>query len=277
MATRRESLGLIGAALLLPSCGARAANAVRVGSMNSSENTTIAQIYALALERQQILVERRMGLGDAQAAMTALRRGEIDLYPGYEPAQGDEATTADEPRTGITWLTPSPASDSACLATSQYAAEKYWLLTLATCARIAPQLRLAATPDFSSRNGLLRGLQRTYGGFGFKSIRTFPPGEQYDALGRGDADVASAFTTAPEIAERQLIVLADEKHFWPQRHIAPAVRIAVLQAHPRIRAVLNRVSGLLTQYAVQRLNMNLNLLSMEPRDAAEYFLHPAHP
>jgi osmoprotectant transport system substrate-binding protein len=162
--------------------------------------------------------------------------------------------------------------DSPCLATSQYAAEAYWLLTLATCAKIAPTLRLAATADFLAPNGWLQQLQRAYGGFHFKSVVAVSPGQQYDAVSSGDADVANGSSGDAAIAEKQLIVLGDAKHVWGRRSIAPVVRSAVLRAHPHLPSILNGVSKSITTSDLRQMNMRRSLLSMTPRDVAQGFL-----
>ncbi len=229
-----------------------------------------------------------MALGSAQYAMSALQRGDIDLYPDYirtkasdphrfspEPA-GTALYAALKPmyerRYGVTWLTPAPVNDAACLVTSQYAAEAYWLLTLTKCADIAGQLRLAATPAFVAKGGPLSGLQSSSKKFKFKKLLICEPGSQYDALGRGDADVATGFATDSNIAEQQLIVLRDDKGLWPRYNVAPISRLAAIRSHPRVRPILNRTSKTLTQFAVQQLDMRLDDLSMDPHDAAERFL-----
>jgi osmoprotectant transport system substrate-binding protein len=258
----------------LHGCGAKETNAVRLGSTSSRENATIAEIYALALERARIPVRRKLYLGTSQSAMASLARGEIDVYPEY--VRIDKGTPANRRRDNVMWLAPSPMDDSTCVATSQVAAEQYSLLTMSKCAEIAPQLRFAATSDFLRPGGTLERLRRSYGRFNFKSVAAFDAGAQYDALNRGDADVASAFTTDPQIAENHLIVLGDDKRFWPRYSFAPVIRNAVLHAHPRARDVLDRISATVTTYAVQQMNMRLDLLHMEPRDAAEYFFQTHH-
>jgi len=285
---RRHALGLIGAALLLPGCSAKAVNVIRIGSTGSPENATIAEIYALALERGNIAVDRHMNLGNAQMVMAATQRGEIDIYPEYVRTGAtnlretslranavelyNEAKPFYEQRYGITWLTPSPLNDSPCLATSQYAAEEFWLLTLTKCAAIASQLRFAATPDFLAPGGVLQRLQEYYGGFRFKKVFGCDPGTQYDMLSRGDAEVANAFTTDANIAEDQLIVLGDDKHFWPLYNVAPVIRLATVQSHPHVRFILNHISRTLTNYAIQQLNMRRDLLNMDPHDVAKDFV-----
>lgn len=262
--TRGRSIALIASSLLLARCSPRPApNSLYVGSTDSGENRTIAEIYAVALERAKIPVARRMGIGDAARTMQALLRGDIDLYPGLIQAH----TSA-----GVIWLAPSPANLSPCLVTSQYAAEQFWLLRMSKCAAIAPQLRLAATADFLAPNGPLQQLRRRYGGFNFKSIVRCDAGAQFDPLNRGDTDVANAVTTDPAIAETQLIVLGDDKHFWPEQHTAPAVRRDALHRHPRLAPVLDRLSPRLTIYRLQQLSRREHLLDIDPRDAAEEFV-----
>lgn len=262
--TRARALGFCGSALLLASCGSKS-GALRVGSTDSAENATIAEIYALSLERAGVPIQRRMNWGTDANTLAALERGELDLYPGH--AGGLPA--------GITSLAGAPASDAPCLVTSQYVAEQFWLLTLSECARLAPKLRLAASPDFLMPGGPLEQLRRLYGGFDFKAVIHSDSGTQTYAVARGDAEVANAMTTQPQIAEEQLVILDDGKHFWPKRHIAPVIRIAAVREYPRAAAVLDRLSPKLTQYALQQLNLHRQLLSLEPRDAAEEFVRRA--
>jgi glycine betaine/choline ABC-type transport system substrate-binding protein len=198
--------------------------------------------------------------------MDALFRGDIDLYPEYDTLRGSDG------RRGVAWLASAPMDASPCLATSQYAAEAYWLLTLETCAAIAPKLRLAAGADFLAAAGGLQRLQRAYGRFRFKRVLRVEAGRQYDLLSRGDADVAAAYTTDARMAEKQLIILGDTKHVWPRGTLAPVIRTGSLRAHPQAGSILNRVSKTVTTYAVQQMNMRRELLYMTPRDVAEGFL-----
>lgn len=290
MITRKESLALVGAALLLPQCsgGSGGANAVRVGSKNFGEDIIVAQVYAAALERAGIPVQRHMNLGSTQIATAAMQRGDIDLYPEYTgtglidvlrlPPMRDARALyetvkrAYAKRYGFTWLASSPANDSQGLAVTHSVAQRYGITTLTQCAKAAAQLRLAAIPEFVARADALPGLQKYYGGFQFKSVRTYEIGLQYDALQHGDADVATAFTTDSQIASDSLVLLADDRHFWPAYNIAPIVRDAALRAHPRIASVLNRISPSITDAVLRRFNYAYNVQHAEPADIAQAFL-----
>lgn len=285
---RKDSIALIGAALFLPSCARSGPAPVRVGSKNFSEDITVAEIYAAALERAHIPVERRMDIGSTQIAIAAMQRGDIDLYPEYTgtglidvlhlPPMHDARALYDtvkrgfEERYGLTWLAPSPANDSQALATTRPIAGKYDLHTLSQCARLAERLRFASIPEFVARADALPGLQKFYGGFKFADTRVYAIGLQYSALERGEADVATAFTTDSQIASDDLILLEDDRHFWPPYNIAPVIRSQTLRAHPQIEHVLAQVSPLLTDAAVRRLNLQVNVQKMDPADAAAQFL-----
>jgi osmoprotectant transport system substrate-binding protein len=289
--TRSHSLALIGAALVMPGCGAKSGgtgNAVRVGSKNFGEDITIAEIYAAALERAKISVERHMNLGSTQIAMAAMERGDIDLYPEYtgtglidvlhlEPMRDAKALygrvkTQYQQRFRMTWLQPSPVNDSQGLCVTQAVAQKYALRTLSDCAKAAPQLRLAAIPEFVARADALPGLQKFYGGFKFKDVKTYDIGLQYTALQQGNADVATAFTTDAQIAANNLVVLRDDKGFWPPYNVAPVIRNEALRARPQIARVLDGIAPLLTDQAVRTLNVQVNIRHQDPADAAAAFL-----
>jgi osmoprotectant transport system substrate-binding protein len=285
--TRKESLALLGAALVLPQCSAGSTNAIRVGSKNFGENIIVAEVYAAALERAGLPVQRHMNLGSTQIATEAMQRGDIDLYPEYtgtglidvlhlppmRDAQQLFATVKAgyAKRYGLTWLAPSPVNDSQGLAVTGSVAHRFNVRTLSQCAIAAPQLRLAAIPEFVSRTDALPGLQNFYGGFKFKEVRTYAIGLQYDALQHGDAQVATAFTTDSQIDTNHLVLLQDDKHFWPPYNIAPVVRNQALRAHPQIAQILNRVSPLLTDAVVRRFNYAFNVKKADPADIAAQF------
>lgn len=286
--SRAQAMALFGSALVLPRCGK--SEALRVGSKNFSENITVGEMYARALELAKFPVERRMNLGSTQIAMAAIQRGDIQVYPEYTgtalidvlhmpPVRDPKAIYQTvkrefEKRYGLTILAPSPGNDSQGLAVTRATAAKYNVRTLSQCAKAAPQLRLAAVPEFVARADALPGLQKFYGGFRFKSVRTFGIGLQYEALAHGDADVATAFTTDARIAADDLVVLQDDHRFWPAYNIVPVIRLDVLKAHPAaIAETLNRVTEKLTDAVLRRLNLDVDIKKLDPADVASEFAY----
>ncbi len=222
--------------------------------------------------------------------MAAILRGDIQLYPEYtgtalidvlhmQPIR-DPNTLYDtvkreyEKRFGLTLLEPSPGSNSQGLAVTRAVARKFNVRTLSQCARAAPQLRLAAVPEFVARADALPGLQKFYGGFKFKSVRTFDIGLQYEALARGDADVATVFTTDALIAANDLVVLSDDRRFWPPYNVVPVIRIDALKARRSdISGTLNRLTEGMTDVALRRLNVEVDIKKRDPADVASEFVY----
>jgi len=290
MLTRKRSLALIGAALVLPNCGGAksgTSGAIRVGSKNFGENIIVGEIYAGVLERAGFSVERHMNLGSTQIAMAAMERGDIDVYPEYtgtglidvlhmQPIRDakvlyQRVRVQYQERYGMAWLAPSPANDSQGLVVTKAVAAR-GVRTLSACSRAAPQLRLAAVPEFVARADALPGLQKFYGGFKFKDVKTYDIGLQYDALVRGNADVATAFTTDAQIPEYGLVLLEDDRHFWPAYNIAPVVRDAALRAHQKIAATLDAIAPKITTQRLAQMNYRYTVRKEDAASIARSFL-----
>ncbi len=283
---RSTALATIGGAFALVRCAP--SQAIRIGSKNFAESILLAELYAQTLETLGIAVERRFDLGSTQIALAALARGDIDCYPEYTgtalidvlhhaPMRDGEAMlkllrATFEARFHATWLAPAPMNDSQALATTREISRRLNLTTLTECSRLAPQLRLATIQEFLARPDGLPGLQRYYGGFRFQSIRTYDIALKYEALLTGKADVATAFTTDGTIAARQLVVLRDDRHFWPAYHAAPVVRTATLVRFPRMRAALDALSARLSTSAVASMNEHIESAQMSPAAVAHGFL-----
>ncbi len=285
--SRRRALALVAAMPLAARCSFDH-SAIRVGSKNFTESFVIAEIYAQSLEAAGMRVERLFNLGSTQIAMAAMERGNIDLYPEYTgtalidvlhlaPIANPRVayTTVSrlfEQRYGIVWLAPSPMNDSQALATTRSLARRDRLASLSDVSRAASDLRLATIQEFLARPDGLPGLQRFYGGFHFREVRTYDIALKYRALLDGTADVASAFTTDGAIATDELLLLRDDRHFWSAYNVAPVVRAATLAARPHIAGVLNRISLEITDRAAQAMNAAVENTQADPIDVAAKFL-----
>jgi osmoprotectant transport system substrate-binding protein len=285
--SRGHVLGLFTALACLPAC-ARRAEVIVVGSKDFSEELLLGEIYAQLLEHAGLSVERKLNLGGTQVALEAIRHGDIDLYPEYTGTAllttlklapiSDSARmfqtikSSYEQRYDLTWLRPAPMNDSQALAVTPALARTYGLYTLSDLSRLAPRLRLGAIPEFTKREDGLPGLQRAYGGFAFKSVGLFDIGLKYRALETGNVDVVVSCATDARIRADNLVLLKDDKHFWPAYHVAPVVRRRTLALHPRIASALNAVSPLLTDSEIRGLIYDIDERKKEPADVATSFL-----
>ncbi|GAC1499447.1 MAG: hypothetical protein NVS1B14_02940 [Vulcanimicrobiaceae bacterium] len=68
------------------------------------------------------------------------------------------------------------------------------------------------------------------------------------------------------------MVLADDRHFWPEYHVAPVVREDALHRFPRIAAALDSLAPLITDDAIRAMNAQVDVRKQEPADVAAAFL-----
>ncbi|MDX5629387.1 MULTISPECIES: glycine betaine ABC transporter substrate-binding protein [unclassified Brenneria] len=259
-----------------------------VGSKNFTEQYILAEIYASALEQAGIPVQRKINLGGTLIAHAALLKGDIDMYPEYTGTalsavvKGELSSDADNvyqqvkstyaEKYQLAWLAPAKLNNGYALLVSKATAEKYQLKTLSDLAKAAPQLTIGAGAEFGDRQDGLKGLEQVYG-IKFKSFRQFAKvGLRYDALAAGQIDVANGFATDWQIAEGQYVPLTDDRHLFPPYFVAPVVREQALKAQPQAEAVLNKVSALLDNATMQRLNAAVEKDKEEPADVAQAFL-----
>jgi len=289
---RLLALGML-LALVLSACGGSASSApIKVGSKDFTEEFIVGEMYALMLENEGFKVERKLNLGGTPIAQAAITKGDIDLYPEYtstglltvlkkdpiaDPAQILSTVKSEyEQQFKLTWLTPSPFNDTNGLATTKEIADKYGIKTYSDLATKAPELRLGGPAEFAERPDGIKGLQKTYGGFQFKEFKQLGTGPlRYDGLKNGDIDVVVVFTTDARIASDKLVVLQDDKTFYPIYNIAPVVRQDTLQSNPKIADALNKLAPLLTDDVIAGLNAQVDIDKKEFAAVAKAFLDSA--
>lgn len=261
---------------------------ITIGSKNFTESRILAELYSQALEKSGYQVRRRFDLGGTLIAHAALTRGEIDMYPEYtgtgmlnvlQQAPGKDehkvyATLNREygKRWRLKWLLPAEANDSQALVVTKQTAKKNRLYTLSDLAKLSSHLKLATIPEFEDREDGLRGLRTVYGNLAFKQIRQYDNALKYRVLMNKNADVTVGFTTDGDLANPQLVLLEDDRHFWPKYRVAPVLREAVLKKNKKIQNVLDGVSKQLDTATLRRLNAKVDIDKQDYRAVAHDFL-----
>lgn len=265
-----------------------AAQPLRVGSKNFTEQLVVAEILAQTAESLGVAVERRLNLGGTLIAHRALTTGQIDLYPEYTgtgliavlrrpPESGQQAVLATvreeyARRFGLDWLRPTGVDNGNVLLMRAPRARALELATLSDLARVAGGLTLAAGNEFAGRFDGLPGLRQVYG-LQFGRFRQFASlGLRYAALRHGQADVANGYATDWQIDDGAYVALADDRGLFPPYALAVVARPEALAAHPRLRAALEAVGDRLDNATMRALNRQVERDGDEPRDVARRFL-----
>jgi osmoprotectant transport system substrate-binding protein len=280
-------LALFGASTLLATTGTALASTVKVGSKNFTENLIIGQIYTDALKAQGINTKAKLNLSGTFVAQNALKKGSIDLYPEYtgtgyvdvlkHDASQDDAKVFKTLNKGyakwnLTWLTPSKANDSQALVITKSASKKYNIKTFSDLSKNADKLTFATTSEFQGRKDGIPGLKKEYGGFNFKSTSTVDNGVRYKALLDKKADVTVGFTTDGQLANKKLVLLKDDKGFYPNYYVSAVVRDKTLKNNPKVKTVLNKVNKTLTTKDLQTLNGKVDVHHQKYQTVAKEYV-----
>jgi len=95
---------------------------------------------------------------------------------------------------------------------------------------------------------------------------------EFFAIENDEVQVIEAFSTDGMLLEYSLIVLQDDKNFFPPYHAVTLIRDEVAQKHPELTDVLNMLTGLLSDDIMRGLNYEVDVRGHDPKDVAEKFL-----
>ena len=134
-------------------------------------------------------------------------------------------------------------------------------------------LVLTCDHEFTARPDGLPGLIETYGTDFGDNLNLLDMGLVYQTLQSGQADVGMVFATDGRIKEYDLVVLIDDKEFFPVYNAAPCVRKDIFDEYPQIADLLAPVARLLTDEVMQELNLRVDgSEAMEPKEVASEWL-----
>jgi osmoprotectant transport system permease protein len=260
-----------------PAAGAPAARPIVIASKPFGESYLLAEIFARLLESRGIAVERRPGLGSTEIIFQAMRRGAVDLYPEYTGtglvAVLHDSLTAEQladPRSvyghvasafssryGMRWLPPLGFENVYAIAVRPDTARTLRLASLSDLAREAGSMDAGFTADFIGRPDGLAGLAHSYG-LHPRSVRPLSPALKYQALAGGSIDVVDGYSTDGLLDRYHLVVLRDDRHFFPP-YQAAALLGPGAAARSDVVAALTLLSGRLDEPRMRALNRRVEV------------------
>lgn len=278
--------------LVVYACGGSRGPQLVIGSKSFTEQTVLAELLAQHLESKLgVRVERRVNLGGTLICHEAVKAGEIDLYVEYtgtaltavlheESSEdaGDVRRRVREgyaERFGLEVTEPLGFENSFAIVIRGEDARKLNLRKLSEAARPAAHWRAGFGYEFMERPDGYAGLARTYGLRFAQSPILMELGLLYRALGEGQVDVVAGNTTDGVIAARDLVVLEDDRHYFPPYEAVPVVNRRALGRHPGLRAVLSRIGGKITANDMRHLNYAVDGEHRDVREVVREFLASA--
>ena len=280
---------------MLSGCGGNSSSsgdAIKVGSKDFSEQLILAQLAIQILEANGYEVEDRSNVSGSDTNRKALETGEFSMYWEYtgtawmmllgnEPFAGTpqamyERLKEIDAENGLVWLEYAPFNNTYALAMPEARAKELGITTFSELGAYITanpgELILACDHEFTARPDGLPGLVETYGTDFGDGISIMEMGIVYRTLRDGLADVAMVHATDGRVLANNLVLLDDDKNFFPIYNPAPCVREDVLEKYPEIEGILRSVSSRLTNEIMQGLNFKVDGEDMEPKDVAAEWL-----
>lgn len=261
---------------------------LHIATKPMTEQYVLGEMLDILIEQDTDLnVELTQGVGGGTSNIQpAMESGEFDLYPEYTGTgwnmvlKHDGLYTEDlfgELESGyrdsynMQWIGMYGFNNTYGLAVRREIAEQYNLKTYSDLKSAAGSLTFGAEYDFFEREDGYDALCETYG-FEFGKTMDMDIGLKYQAINQGKIDVMVIFTTDGQLSASDIVVLEDDKQFYPSYICGNVIRTEVLEKYPELEAVFEKLDGLITDSDMAEMNYSVETENKEPRDVAEDFL-----
>ncbi|MEU6913107.1 glycine betaine ABC transporter substrate-binding protein [Streptomyces olindensis] len=260
-----------------------------VTSKSFTEGLILGAIMGIALEAAGAEVLDRTGIQGSIGSREAVRKGDADAgyeytgtawitYLGHskpitDPRRQWEAVRAEDAANGLAWLRPSSLDNTYALAMNQQNARKYGTKTMSDVARLAKSdpdaVRLCVEVEFANRADGLPGMQKRYGmNLPARNVTQMDTGIIYTQTAKGSCPYGEVFTTDGRIKSMDLVVMDDDKKFFPNYNAAPMINAKTLKEWPAIADVLDPVTARLNNAVARDLNAKVDVEGEDPHQVA---------
>ena len=261
---------------------------IHIATKPMTEQYVLGEMLDLLIEQDTDLdVELTQGVGGGTSNIQpAMESGEFDLYPEYTGTawnmvlkeEGlytedlfDTMQQAYNEDYDMQWIGMYGFNNTYGLVVRREIAEQYDLHTYSDLSAAADQLVFGAEYDFFEREDGYDALCETYG-LNFKETMDLDIGLKYQAINQGQIDVMVIFTTDGQLSASDVVVLEDDKQFYPSYLCGNVIRSEVLEEHPELEEVFQKLTGIISDRDMAEMNYAVETEGKEPREVAEEFL-----
>ncbi|MDH6293016.1 glycine betaine ABC transporter substrate-binding protein [Rhodococcus opacus] len=268
---------------------------ITVGSKDFTEQVTLGYIIEFALSAAGADVRDLTNIQGSNSTRDAQLDGQIDVtyeytgtgwinYLGNEipipdpTAQFEAVRDEDLDSNGMVWVDPAPMNNTYALAMSRQTAEETGITTLSEYADLVNRDPAAATTcvetEFNVRQDGFPGMAAKYGFDPARANRQIlQTGIIYQATADGtQCKFGEVFTTDGRIIALDLVLLDDDRQFFPKYNPAITMRKDFAEAHPQVAEVMAPISAALTNEEITELNRRVDVEGEEPADVARDWL-----
>ncbi len=277
---------------------------IAVGSKNFSEQLLVGKIAVILIASAGANVADYTNIPGSSSTRQALLQDELGMVWEYtgtawiaylgntDPIPDEvrqwEAVRDADAKLKLEWLEPAPMNNTYGFAMTQAKAKELGITKLSQIKDIpVAQRTFCVEAEFNNRNDGFGPMLETYdlargaNGVPDGNVKLYDTGAIYAATSQGDCTFGEVFTTDGRIKALDLVVLEDDRRFFPAYNLSPVFQKHVLDEHPQLRELFAPVAQKMTNEVLLDLNARIDVDGQEPSDVAwewlvaEGFVRPA--
>jgi osmoprotectant transport system substrate-binding protein len=262
---------------------------ITIGSKNFTESIILGELLAQQIEaKTDLQVKRRLNLGGTFICHQAITTGELDLYPEYtgtafvailgnEPSSDAQAVALRlqhqyEQDFQLTWLPSFGFANNQAVVIRGEDARQLKLKTISDATKHTQQWQAGFDYEFIERKDGLDGLISAYEIVFAGKPKTMEYSLTYRALAEQQVDLISVGTTDALIEALDLVVLEDDRNYFPTYTAAPVVRIDTLAQYPELETALEGLAGKIGETQMRQMNYLVDVEEKDVRQVVADFL-----
>ncbi|HBE16135.1 MAG TPA: glycine/betaine ABC transporter substrate-binding protein [Cyanobacteria bacterium UBA11149] len=260
-----------------------------IGSKNFTEQVILGELLAQHIESNTNLkVDRRLNLGGTFICHEAIKARQIAGYVEYtgtaftailkeKPISNPQTVynrvkEAYDRKFNIEVMQPLGFNNTFAIIIRGEDAKRLQIKTLSQAAKYTPQMIAGLNYEFLDRADGYPGLVETYGLKFAKQPQPMELGLMYKALSEKKVDLIAASSTDGLIPVLKLVILEDDKQYFPPYQAIPIFSKAILEKHPELREVIDGLAGVISTEEMQKMNYEVDNQSRPVEEVVREFI-----
>lgn len=266
--------------LACPGCGGHD-RVVQVGSKQFTASEVLGDLVTHLCTAAGVAARHREQLGDTSKTWTALLEGDLDVYVEYTGTLMQEILSGETIRNpadlraalaarGLLMSRSLGFSDNYALGMREARAKELGIRSISDLTK-HPGLRLGLSNAFVERADGWHGLKQRYN-LPFATPRTLEHTLAYQGLAKDSLDVIDVYTADAKILEYEVLVLEDNRRYFPSYEAVLLYRGDLGTKSPRALESILRLEGTIDERQMQEMNLRVERDRVQPTVVAADFL-----
>jgi osmoprotectant transport system permease protein len=260
-----------------------------IGSKDFTEQVILGELLAQQIEAQtEIKVDRRLNLGGTFICHEAVKAGKIDGYVEYtgtaftsilkeKPITAPQAVYQQvkqryEEEFQLEVMQSLGFQNTFAMVIRREDADHLGIKTLSDAAPYTPQWQAGFGYEFMNREDGYPKLAQVYGLEFAEPPQEMDLGLIYKALADKQVDMVAGNSTDGLIPVLKLVILKDNKKYFPPYEAVPIFNQKTLEKYPQIRQAIAQLNGVISAQEMQKMNYQVDNQSLPVETVVTKFL-----